>query len=295
MLRTQHEVRTEDGRLLLVEVAGPEHGDVVFCHHGTPGSRYRDDESLGEGAARGLRHVSYSRPGYEGSDRLAGRRVADCAADLRAIIDQLELEPGFVVGESGGGPHALAHAALLPDWVRGVAVLVGPAPYDAEGLDWLGGMAKENVEEFEAVMAGDETGLQWIEGEIGKIEAAEDLSQLFEIQGDRLAEADRESLSKDAVSEYLMAVWSRIVAGGPWGWLDDMKAITVDWGFGLDQVDTPVAVWHGEDDRAVPVAHGKWVADHLPNATFHLLRGEGHSSPLELYGKVLDDLLEAGS
>ena len=291
MLRTQHEVRTADGRLLLVEVAGPEHGDVVFCHHSTPGSRYRDDESLEEGAALGLCHVSYSRPGYEGSDRLAGRRVSDCAVDLRVIVDQLGLERGFVVGESGGGPYALAHAALLPDWVRGVVVLGGPAPFDAEGLDWLGGMARENIEEFKAVMAGDEVGLRHIEAEIKKIETAEDLSQLFEVHGDRLAEVDRESLSRDAVSGYLRAVWSRIIAGGPWGWLDDMKAVLMNWGFGLDQVDVPVAVWHGEDDLAVPVAHGKWVAGRLPNATLHLLRGEGHSSSMDHYGEILDDLV----
>jgi len=91
-----------------------------------------------------------------------------------------------------------------------------------------------------------------------------------------------------------MDTWKRIAASGLWGWFDDSKALLEDWGFALDQVEAPVAVWHGEDDRAVPIAHGKWVANHLPNAALHLAPGEGHSSLLNRYDKILDDLLASG-
>lgn len=297
MLRTQHEVRTADGSLLVVEVGGPGQGDVVFWHHGIPGSRFRDRELLEVGAARGLRHVSYSRPGYEGSDRQAGRGIVDCARDVRAIVDQLGLDSGFVVGESGGGPHALAQAASLPEWTRAVAVIVGPAPYEAKGLDWFAGMAEGNRVEFGAMMAGDAEWLAFLKARLGKIGAAGDLRQLFEaLEGDDLfTDADFQSLERDGLQDEVMLAWKRIAASGLWGWFDDGKALFRDWGFGLDEVDAPVAVWHGADDRAVPVTHAKWVADNLSNAALHLLCGEGHGSSMDRYGEILDHLLASDS
>jgi pimeloyl-ACP methyl ester carboxylesterase len=289
--RTQHEVRAEDGRLLLVEVAGPDQGDAIFFHHGTPGSRFRDDEMIEVGAERGLRHVSYSRPGYEGSDRQAGRGIVNCAGDARAIVEQLGLDDGYVVGESGGGPYALAQAASLPGWVRAVAVIVGPAPYGAEELDWFEGMAKANRVEFDALMAGDAAWLAFLETRLGKIRAAGDLRQLYGTLDDLFTDADLQSLEREGLEDEVMLAWRRIATSGFWGWFDDGKAALESWGFELGQVEAPVAVWHGEDDRAVPVGHGRWVADHLPNATFHPLPGEGHSSSLDHYGSTLDDLI----
>ena len=106
--------------------------------------------------ARGARFVTYSRPGYAGSTRLEGRSVADCAADAAALLDTLEVDRAHVVGWSGGGPHALACAALLPELVTSGATLAGVAPWDAAGLDWLEGMAQENLDEFAAVLEGPE-------------------------------------------------------------------------------------------------------------------------------------------
>lgn len=295
MRRTQHEVRAEDGRLLLVEEAGLEQGCPILFNHGTPGSRCRDEEIAQKGVDKGFRHVSYSRPGYEGSDRHAGRRIVDSAHDARAIVDQLGLEEGFVVGESGGGPYALAQAASLPEWTRGVAVIGGPAPFGAEGLDWWEGTAKGNREEFEAMIAGDAAGLAFLEARLEKIEAARDLPQLNEALGDLYTDSDLRSLAREGLKDEVMQAWKRIAASGLWGWFDDDKALLGDWGFGLGTVQAPVAVWHGEDDRAVPVAHGKWVAGHLPNANFHPIRNEGHSSFLDHYSEVLDDLIASSA
>lgn len=246
------------------------------------------------GAERNLCHVSYSRPGCEGSDRLAGRLIIDCARDVEAIVDQLGLENGFVIGESGGGSYALAHAALKVEWVRGVAVIGGLAPLDARGLDWFEGMAPGNREEYIAMMNGDAAGRELLEAVIKKIKAARDIRQVNEAFGYPWAEVDVLSPEKEGLKDEVMDTCRRIVASGPLGWLDDDMAALGDWGFGLDEVKTPVAVWHGEDDLAVPVAHGRWVADYLPSARFHLLSGQGYSSLLDSYGEILDDLVEAG-
>ena len=90
---------------------------------------------------QGIRVISYDRPGYGGSTRQPGRTVADCATDVRTIADGLAIERLAVWGISGGGPHAIACAALLGDLVPAVAVLASSAPWGAEGLDYFAGMA----------------------------------------------------------------------------------------------------------------------------------------------------------
>jgi len=143
--RTSVDVLTPDGRRLAVEVAGPQDGEVVVFHTGTPSAGSLFAPLLEAGAERGLRHVSYSRPGYGDSDRQPGRTIADCTHDVAAIADALGVERFYTTGHSGGGPHALACAALLPDRVNSATTTAGVAPFDAEGLDWLAGMGQENL------------------------------------------------------------------------------------------------------------------------------------------------------
>src|SRR5262249_59603081 len=104
-------------------------------------------------AERGFRLVQYTRPGYGGSTPAPGRRVADAAGDVAAVLDALGVAEFLTVGWSGGGPHALACAAGLPGRCLAAASMAGVAPYRAEGLDWLHGMAGENVAEFSAALA----------------------------------------------------------------------------------------------------------------------------------------------
>lgn len=91
--------------------------------------------------------IGYDRPGYGGSTRMAGRAVADCAADVSAILADLSIERAAVWGFSGGGPYALATAALLPGVVTAVCVFAPLGPYGVCGLDFLDGMDESYREE----------------------------------------------------------------------------------------------------------------------------------------------------
>src|SRR5204863_5967915 len=133
-----------------LELSGPGDGPVVLFHHGAPGASTPLRAHVEAAAARGHRFVTTSRAGYAASTRDPGRDVADVAADTAAVLDHLGVETCLVMGWSGGGPHALACGVLLPEQVRGVTVIAGVAPYDADGLDYMTGMAPENVEEFGA-------------------------------------------------------------------------------------------------------------------------------------------------
>lgn len=290
MIRDSLEVVTADGRKLAVEIAGPEDGEVVLFHTGTPSAGSLFEPLLEAGAERGLRHVSYSRPGYGDSDRQPGRTIADCARDVAAIADALGVERFYTTGHSGGGPHALACAALLPDRVNSAATTAGVAPFDAEGLDWLAGMGQENLDEFAAQQAGDSELQAFLETsaeEFGSLTGDQVLAAL----GDLISDADRAVLT-GAFAEHEAAALREALRNGIWGWFDDDKAFFADWGFDLGEIETPVTIWQGEEDRMVPFAHGKWLAAHVSGAKARLLPGEGHLS-LEVgsYGDVLDDLI----
>jgi len=291
--RVEQKVQAPDGRMLSVLAVGPPKADPAFFLHGTPGIRGLPDRDIEEGARRGLRHVLYSRPGYAGSDRLPGRSIADCAADIEAIANEMGIDDFYAIGESGGGSHALACAALLPGRVRAVAVLSSIAPPTAGGLDWEEGMSVRNRREFAAMRKGVDALRERLEEEVQELRLIRTKAQLLAALDEHLCDADRVAIEGD-FGEYLLAAWRQIGEEAIWGWLDDDLAQGKDWGFGLEQVTVPVTVWHGRDDRIAPWRHAKWLADRLPNAELRLCDGEGHISLISHYGASLDALIALG-
>jgi pimeloyl-ACP methyl ester carboxylesterase len=284
-------VSVADDRVLEVVVGGPPDGLPLVFFHGTPGAAGPFDQLIDAGAERGVRHIAYSRPGYSGSDRHKGRSVAACVADVVAITDALGYDRFYCSGGSGGGPHAIACAALIPDRVIAVAAIATPAPVDVEGFDWMAGMGKENIEEYEAARLGERALQTYLEREA---EAMNGVSpgELLRAWGGLFCEADRRAVS-GAYAEHTVRQLERSLASGIWGWLDDDLALVADWGFELDEVAAPLYIWHGAEDHFIPVAHGEWLAGHLPGATAQLRPGEGHLSiTLGSYGEILDALLD---
>lgn len=123
-----------------MDIVDPPEGDVILVHLGSSGSRLLYGPAIADAAARGARLVGYDRPGQGGSTRLPARAVADLVADLRAIAVAHGVERLVTSGLSGGGPHALACAALAPDLVAAIATFASVGPFGAEGLDFLAGM-----------------------------------------------------------------------------------------------------------------------------------------------------------
>jgi pimeloyl-ACP methyl ester carboxylesterase len=273
-----------------VELGGPEDGQAVLFHTGTPSAGMLFGPMIDAGSDRGLRHVVYSRPGYGTSERAAGRSVADCTQDVTAIADALGIERFFTVGWSGGGPHALACAALLPDRVIAAATIASVAPRDAEGLDWLAGMGQENVDEFTAAEAGGEELLAFLEPARAELVSVTG-SELYAAFGDLLSDVDVRTLT-GAFAEHFAETTRVGLEHGVYGWFDDDLACLRDWGFALPDISRPVTVWQGAQDRMVPFAHGEWLAAHLPGARTQLLPDQGHVSlVIDHYGRLLDDLL----
>jgi NAD+ synthase (glutamine-hydrolysing) len=198
-----------------------------------------------------------------------------------------------VIGWSGGGPHALACAAQMPDRVIGVATIGGVAPYPAEGLDWTAGMGAENIEEFAAALAGaDELiGFKERNAPILRVVTPEEVADAF---GDLIDDVDRGSLT-GALSVWMADSLHEALRNGYWGWFDDDMAFTKPWGFELSEIRVPAFIWQGGHDRMVPYAHGEWLAAHIPGARPRLFAEEGHLSlAVEFISRVVDELLTAG-
>jgi pimeloyl-ACP methyl ester carboxylesterase len=287
------QVALGDGRMLEVLVAGPEDGTVLVFHSGTPSAALPFAPMSEQAAARGLRLVTWSRPGYGASTRHPGRSVADVAADTEAVVDRLGGGRFLTMGWSGGGPHALACAALLGGRTLACATIGGVGPWGVDGLDFLDGMGPENIEEFGLALESPDGLERYLESEAGPL-AVVTADEVADALGGLIPDVDRASLTGE-FAEYVAASFRRSVSLGIWGWFDDDMAFVRDWGFDLGAIDVPVAVWQGDQDLMVPFAHGRWLADHVSGATAKLFPGEGHLSiAVGNLGKVLDELVEQG-
>jgi pimeloyl-ACP methyl ester carboxylesterase len=281
-------INLPDGRTLEYVVGGPTDGLPLVFHHGTPGAAMLFPPMVDAAARQGLQMVAYSRAGYAGSTARAGRSVSDVAADVAALLDALGLGQFVTLGWSGGGPHTLATAALLPGRCRAAATVAGVAPYAAEGLDWSAGMGQENVTEFGAAVAGEEPLTAFLKQEapgLARITGAEIVASL----GDLMSDVDKQALT-GAFADYLAALFRAAVSTGVAGWRDDDLAFVADWGFPLDRFAVPVAIWQGAQDRMVPFDHGRWLAEQVAGARVHLEPDGGHFLLIDKFEMIVAEL-----
>jgi len=267
-------VQTPDGRTLAVEEAGDPNGHPVLVHEGTPNSRHLYPPAAIDAAVRGLRLISYDRPGYGGSTPQPGRSVADCAADVRAICAELGISRLAMWGISGGGPHVLACAALLPDLVTAAASLASPAPLDAEGLDWFAGMGALNADDTRLFLRDRQAARAKLDADR---EEVLDASPADLVSGLKtlLSPTDAAALN-DGLAEFLVYCDHEGLAPGNEGWWDDGVAHSSPWGFELSAISVPVLLMHGRQDQFVPFGHGQWLAEHIPGVEARLFDHDGH-------------------
>jgi len=281
-------IETPDGRTLEVATLGEPTGHTVLFHHGTPGSAnlvkmlapLADDGSLFV--------VTTSRAGYGKSSRLDGRDVASVVRDSRTVLDSLGRSDYVVVGWSGGGPHALACAALDAPRCLTAVSLAGVVPTNLD-FDWTEGMGPENVEEFAlATEGGPEYEAHM--ATYGDVFAVATKDNIVEIFGGLLSEPDKAVLESEAAREEFAESMRQGFEFGWRGFYDDDRAMMKDWGFDPTTIGVPVEVWFGDQDLMVPRTHGEWLAANLPTATKRFFPGDGHISVVTNH---LDELTSA--
>ena len=266
------DVRLTDGRLIRVYDTGVEEAadaPTVLWHHGSPQTGAPLEPLLSAAAARGIRLLSYGRPSYGGSSPHRGRNVASAGTDVAQIVDALGVARFAVMGASGGGPHALACAAFLPDRVTGVVCLAGLAPF-TESFDWYAGMVAAGG--LRAASAGRE--------------ARERYAVSAEFDVNSFTPADWAALNGAWAS--LGADSVQAGAAGPNGLIDDDLAFVTPWGFDVAQIDAPVLLVQGGQDRVVPPTHGDWLMRNCPSSELWLRPRDGHISILGAVPLAMD-------
>jgi pimeloyl-ACP methyl ester carboxylesterase len=226
----------------------------VISQHGTPGSRLlsaRRLENEFEEVLRkvGIRLITYDRPGYGGSDRQHGRRIADSAGDVAQVASAVGVERFGLEGSSSGSAHALAVAALLPQRIERVAISAPMAPFDALGrADWSRGQEKGVLEYVGSCLDGE-------------------ARMVVEF------ERERADSGTDAPPDFVEATRQ-----GVGGWVDDELAAFRPWGFEVGSVRVPVAVWYDPRETVLPAQHAEWLAGASQGAVLTASDALGHGS-----------------
>ncbi len=262
------------GRQLAVGDAGPTSGFPVIVHHG--GTRHLFPGAVRDAQAYGLRLISYDRPGQGLSTAQPGRRVADCAADVRVILAALGISRAATWGTSVGGAYALATAALLPETIASACVFAPLGPYGAPGLDFTAGMSDGFREEIRVFSTDPDRARADFRARSAEFAA---LSSSPAWWMDRWGErAGQDAAHSQEQADYLALVNRDGYAGSGEGWWEDWSASFLPWGFDPPAIKAPVALWHGLRDAAAPPGHSRWLADHIPHVTAHFPGDQDHTN-----------------
>lgn len=269
-----HDLTLEGGGVLRYHIGAetdPAGDFTILWHHGSSQTGALLEPLLWAAAERNIRLVSYGRPSYGGSSPRPGRNIASAASDVRLIVDSLRIDRFAVMGASGGGPHALACAALMPDRVRSVACFASPAPFIDDGTDWFGGMA-DGGEALRAAQAGREARQR--QEETAKFNPAS-----FNERDYATLKTTWAALGKDV---------GLAAEGGPDGLIEDDLALVAPWGFDVAAITAPVLLVQGGDDRVIPAVHAEWLLRHCADAELWLRPRDGHLAILDSCALAMD-------
>jgi pimeloyl-ACP methyl ester carboxylesterase len=268
-----------------VETVGDPEGKPVFLLHGTPGSRYGPRPRGIVLHRLGIRLISYDRPGYSGSERFYGRNVASAADDVVAIANALGIGQFSVIGRSGGGPHALACAALLGQRVTCAAALSSLAPYNAEGLGWNVGMSDSNVQAYHDAGTNLAALVAKLDDQAGQVRT--DPESLLRMLWPELKGDDKKVVGDIALRRIIAETHAAALSDTASGWIDDVVALRRPWGFDVSAIKVPVLLWHGTEDVFSPVGHTYWLEKRIKTAETMIQAGAAHFGAVEILPKIL--------
>ena len=280
-----------DGR----ELAWLELGDVkdpaVFVFHGTPGSRLQ--VSFDEGAinAARVRFIAVDRPGYGHSAFQRVRRLADWASDISCLADHLHVDGFSVVGISGGGPHATACARFLPDRVRAAGIVSGVGPLADP-------RSEEEMMIFNRLVTRLARKSRYLPYPIFALSASffrRWPERSMQATSGQLPSSDIEIMSRPEVKSAYIDSYRRAPSTSALAAAQDFSLFARPWGFRLEDIKRPVHVWHGDDDRNVPISHGRLQAERIPGARMHDCPGEGHLLVLDRLEEILRTVSAEGT
>jgi pimeloyl-ACP methyl ester carboxylesterase len=229
---------------------------------------------LAAAAEKGIRAIAFTRPGYAGSDRKVGHRIIDANDDLEEILNQLDIENFVSIGWSGGGPYALASGLLKK--CTGVQLIASVSPYDADDFDWFQDQTPEMIEEAKVSAKSLEDSITFKEGyytELRDMTTEQFLVEYEKRSSFKAFENAYREFSKD-----LSFSMRDALRDGAIGYAEDEYAFLSNWGFETKEIQVPVGIWQGLDDKSVSPHMARWLNANTMKPTLKLLEGQHHGS-----------------
>jgi pimeloyl-ACP methyl ester carboxylesterase len=276
------------GFRLRVRDAGTEDGATVIHFHGTPSSRL--ELAWGESAAEaeGVRLISFDRPGY-GRSPAARFGLLSIARAAVEVADGLGIERFWTMGQSGGGPFALATAYLAPDRVVAAGSASGAAPFmlvpGAEEDMW-----EADVEGLRLLPTDPDAAAEAVAGGLDLVEALQDQATLIEAFRPALSPADQKTLENPAFAQAFFDAIMEGLHAGKTGYAWDNLSYLPAWEFDVSAIGSPVYLWYGEEDLMAKPAHGRWLQEHIPTAQLTMRKATGHLGIFAHLAEMLAEL-----
>lgn len=271
-----------DGRTLAVAEHGAAQDRPVLYFHASPGSRLErrwGDEALRE---RGLRLISFDRPGIGGSTACGWRPLSATAGDAAAILDALGIDRVAVMGFSAGCAWAMAFAQACPERVEHLVLLSSVAPFHGPGVREA--IPEANRALFETAVHAPAALAERLRPATASPEA------MVQAVAASCAPVDRSVFADCRFADSLRESLAESVAQGIEPFVSELASVAGDWGFSLSEVDAPATIWHGTADGSIPLAMAHYLEAKLPQGRLKIVPGEGHYFSFGRWGEILDGI-----
>ncbi len=263
------------GRRLGYAEYGDARGQPLVYLHGFPGSRLAGWVLDGAARERGVRVLAPERPGLGLSSPHPGRTLLDTAADVAQLGDALGLGRFSVLGESGGGPYALACGHALRGRVDAVAVVCGLGPAGGPGA--TDGLAPKERVGYAIAARAPRAACRALAPVAAW--ARRRPRQFLRVTRWQLPDADRRVLD-GPLGDLVAADFAEAFRQGPSGVADDLALLFGPWPFDPSAIRVPVLFFHGDVDRTVSARVARELASVVSGSRLRVYPGEGHFSLL---------------
>ena len=287
MPRLNQQIKLPDGRRLGYDEHGPAGGIPLFYFHGSPSSRlefnlYGDEELLQK---LHVRLLAVDRPGLGLSDFQPNRRMVDWAEDVLTLADQLGIEHFAILAYSLGGLYGMVCAYAIPQRLTKIGIVSGAALFTEpklweninEGTRRFLNMPRENPLASQTFL--------WVLRATVRFAPNKFLAQANSL----LPAPDREVVSQDPeFQKGFIRMANEAMRQGTRGAFHESLLTISEWGFGLQDIQTPLHLWHGEMDKNIPVEMARYIVSALPKCEAKFYPKEGH---LSLFKKNAEEII----
>lgn len=269
---------------LFIQEFGPRDGTPLLFFHGFPGS-HRQSAILDEWVSEfRLRVLSIDRPGYGFSLPMKEPSLLEMMKRLETELDHRKIDKFFVLGVSGGNPSAVTAAAYFKDRVLALGSICGLAPYCE---------TPESFSKFQRRGLRLASGLPRfvLRGLLNRLLKRFKPEERMDMIIRRLGPRDQEVLQVPATREALIGSMDLARCQGAAGILFDLVTYTSPWPVHYNDIRCTHFIWHGNDDRILPVKMSVYLSQKIPQSRLRIFADEGHYSlPIDCMRSMLDEL-----